>query len=106
MPQFTLDKPGLPEWLWRRNYLWIASMQKQLLQGMKVVLDWRLPIGLCAMAEKTAGPLTLTFVMVTGSHNVTGQAGKGTKSSFLLVVVRSLINFALQWIMAIRLAHR
>ncbi len=70
--------------------------------GREIVLDWRLPIGLLRNGgEETAGPAYIDVRDLNGDRaghlNVTGQAGRGTKSSFLLIIVRSLLNFARQW---------
>ena len=64
--------------------------------------DWGLPIGLIRNGgEATAGVAKLDWRDLSGDRaghlNVTGQAGRGTKSSFLLMVVRSLLDFARSW---------
>lgn len=64
--------------------------------------DWGLPFGLLSNgAAVTAGVARLDVRDLCGERaghlNVTGQAGRATKSSFLTVVVRSLINFARAW---------
>jgi uncharacterized protein len=80
-----------------------AGMQETVrLLGREVVLDWRLPVGLLRNGgEETAGPAYIDLRNLNGDRaghlNVTGQAGRGTKSSFLLVIVRSLLHFAHQW---------
>lgn len=65
-------------------------------------LDWGLPFGLLRNgASVTAGIARLDVRDLCGERaghlNVSGQAGRGTKSSFLTVVVRSLIDFARAW---------
>lgn len=72
------------------------------LDGRVLEQDWRLPIGLLRNGgERTVGPAYIDLRELSGDRaghlNVTGQAGRGTKSSFLLVVVRSLLDFASRW---------
>jgi DNA helicase HerA-like ATPase len=80
-----------------------ASMREAMrLPEREVILDWRLPVGLLRNGgEETVGPAYIDIRDLNGDRaghlNVTGQAGRGTKSSLLLVIVRSLINFAQQW---------
>jgi hypothetical protein len=62
-------------------------------------IDWGLSIGLIRNgALSTIGVARIDLRDLTGDRaghfNVTGQAGRGTKSSFLLVVVRALIDTA------------
>lgn len=64
--------------------------------------DWSLPIGLLRNgADGTVGVARIDLRDLTGDRaghlNVTGQAGRGTKSSFLMVVVRALIDRAQAW---------
>ncbi|MGI8549440.1 MAG: hypothetical protein ACR2PL_01400 [Dehalococcoidia bacterium] len=66
------------------------------------VANWGLPVGLLRNGgTATVGVARIDLRDLVGDRaghlNVTGQAGRGTKSSFLLVVVRALINFARQW---------
>ncbi len=61
--------------------------------------DWGLPVGLIRNGGAgTIGTARIDIRDLNGDRaghlNVTGQAGRGTKSSFLLFVVRSLIDFA------------
>jgi uncharacterized protein len=65
-------------------------------------MDWRLPIGLLRNGGSAfAGTACVDLRDLTGDRaghlNVTGQAGRGTKSSFLLFLVCSLIDRAAQW---------
>lgn len=65
-------------------------------------VDWGLPFGLLRNgAALTAGVARLDVRDLCGERaghlNVTGQAGRATKSSFLTLVVRSLIEFARNW---------
>jgi hypothetical protein len=65
-------------------------------------VDWGIAIGLLRNGRAgTLGVAKVDLRMLTGAlagHlNVTGQAGRGTKSSFLTVVVRSLIDVARAW---------
>jgi uncharacterized protein len=65
-------------------------------------VDWGVAIGLLRNGRAaTLGVAKVDLRMLTGAlagHlNVTGQAGRGTKSSFLTVVVRSLIDVARAW---------
>ncbi len=62
-------------------------------------MDWGLPIGLLRNGGAgVAGVAKIDLRDLNGDQaghmNVTGQAGHGTKSSFLLFTVRSLIDFA------------
>lgn len=62
-------------------------------------MDWGLPIGLLRNGGAgVAGVARIDLRDLKGDRaghmNVTGQAGHGTKSSFLLFTVRSLIDFA------------
>jgi len=64
--------------------------------------NWGLPIGLLRNGGMDMSGAALIDIrdlcgQRAGHLNVTGQAGHGTKSSFLLVVVKSLIEFARQW---------
>jgi uncharacterized protein len=61
--------------------------------------DWRLRVGLLRNgAARTTGIAWIDLRDLSGDRaghlNVTGQAGRGTKSSFLLTLVRSLIDRA------------
>lgn len=61
--------------------------------------DWSLPIGLIRNGgQRTVGVAKLDLRDLNGDRaghlNVTGQAGRGTKSSFLTVVVRALVDKA------------
>lgn len=61
--------------------------------------DWGLTIGLLRNGGAgTSGPAKIDVRDLCGDRaghlNVTGQAGHGTKSSFVLVAVRSLVDFA------------
>ncbi len=61
--------------------------------------DWGLPIGLVRNgAAETIGVAKIDLRDLCGDRaghlNVTGQSGHGTKSSFLLVVVRALLDIA------------
>jgi DNA helicase HerA-like ATPase len=63
--------------------------------------DWNLPIGLIRNGgQGTVGVAKIDLRDLNGERaghlNVTGQAGRGTKSSFLTVVVRALIDKARQ----------
>jgi len=67
--------------------------------GRDVEHDWRLPLGLLRNGgEGTVGPAYVDLRDLSGDRaghlNVTGQAGRGTKSSFLLGIVRALLEFA------------
>ncbi|TAK28735.1 MAG: ATP-binding protein [Chloroflexota bacterium] len=64
--------------------------------------DWSLPIGL--LRNGGAGTVGVARIDLrdlcgdrAGHMNVTGQAGHGTKSSFLLVILRSLIDLTHRW---------
>ena len=64
--------------------------------------DWSLPIGVLRNGgDGRLGPALVDLRDLGGQRaghlNVTGQAGRGTKSSFLLVVVRMLIDRARAW---------
>lgn len=64
--------------------------------------DWSLPIGLLSNGgADTVGVARIDLRDLTGDRaghlNITGQSGHGTKSSFLLLVVRSLVDFARKW---------
>lgn len=64
--------------------------------------DWSLPIGLLRNGgTDLLGPALIDLRDLCGERaghlNVTGQAGRGTKSSFLLVVVRMLVDRARAW---------
>jgi hypothetical protein len=72
------------------------------LDGRDFEQNWQLPIGLLRNGgESTVGSAYIDLRDLSGDRaghlNVTGQAGRGTKSSFLLVVVRSLMEFARHW---------
>jgi hypothetical protein len=61
--------------------------------------DWSLPVGLVRNgATRTVGVARIDLRDLIGERaghlNVTGQAGRGTKSSFLLVLVRALTHAA------------
>src|SRR5262249_43742967 len=64
--------------------------------------DWSLPVGVLRNGgDGRLGPALVDLRDLCGERaghlNVTGQAGRGTKSSFLLVVVRMLIDRARAW---------
>jgi len=64
--------------------------------------NWGLPIGLLRNGGMDMSGAALIDIrdlcgQRAGHLNVTGQAGHGTKSSFLLVIVKSLIEFAHRW---------
>lgn len=64
--------------------------------------DWGLPIGVIRNgALATLGVAKIDLRRLNGDRaghlNITGQAGSGTKSSTLLVWLRSLIDFARAW---------
>ena len=66
-------------------------------------VDWSLAIGLLRNGGSgQLGPALLDLRDLCGERaghlNVTGQAGRGTKSSFLLVLLRMLIDRARAWI--------
>jgi hypothetical protein len=82
-----------------RAYGYDEMVQRLRIDGRELVQDWRLPIGLLRNGgERTVGPAYVDLRDLSGDRaghlNVTGQAGTGTKSSFLLVVVRSLLDIA------------
>lgn len=67
-----------------------------------VIADWSLPIGLLRSGgEGVVGVAKIDLRDLIGDRaghlNVTGQAGRATKSSFLLTVVRALIDTAHDW---------
>jgi hypothetical protein len=65
-------------------------------------VDWRLPIGLLRNGgDATVGVAHIDLRDLRGDRaghlNVTGQSGRGTKSSFILLMVRSLLDVARSW---------
>jgi uncharacterized protein len=72
------------------------------MQDLERGVDWRLPVGLLRNGGSAfAGVACIDLRDLTGDRaghlNATGQAGRGTKSSFLLFVVRSLIDRVASW---------
>jgi uncharacterized protein len=85
-----------------RAYGYNEMVEIVRLDGREFDQNWQLPIGLLRNGgESTVGPAYVDLRDLSGDRaghlNVTGQAGRGTKSSFLLVVVRSLLEFARHW---------
>jgi hypothetical protein len=68
----------------------------------EINVDWGLPIGVLRNgASQTLGVAKIDLRSLNGDRaghlNVTGQAGSGTKSSFLTEVTRGLLDFAAFW---------
>lgn len=82
-----------------RAYGFAEMIETVRVVDREVEHDWRLPVGLLRNGgERTVGPAYVDLRDLSGDRaghlNVTGQAGRGTKSSFLLGIVRALLDFA------------